>query len=291
MKSPPPLDYIRSFECAARHMSFTSAAKELGYTQAAVSNHIRVLEQYVGGSLFQRFARSLALTDIGEAFLPALSPAIAQIDNATEAVRSAGLNRSVTIACPVGLAENWLARCICEFWQKNPEIIVVVHATVWGTPLEPIADITITSSRHEEVHAGAVRLWDETLVLLAAPAFLERNRDHLSPRDILKTETILIHGRHENWTIMANALGSDEIDLERGLKTNTSNIALKLAACGAGYTITTASLARTYLDLGLLVEPIDLRPKSPWSYYLKVKQTRKGTATRKLEEWILAYEK
>lgn len=48
MKPPPPLNYIRSFECSARHLSFTEAAEELGYTQAAISNHVRALEQYLG---------------------------------------------------------------------------------------------------------------------------------------------------------------------------------------------------------------------------------------------------
>ncbi|MEQ9039066.1 MAG: LysR family transcriptional regulator, partial [Silicimonas sp.] len=69
-RPPPPLHLIRSFECAARHLSFTRAAGDLGYTQAAISTHIRALEQYVGRKLFVRRARSLVLTEIGEAFLP-----------------------------------------------------------------------------------------------------------------------------------------------------------------------------------------------------------------------------
>ncbi len=70
MKPPPPLNYIRSFECSARHLSFTAAASELGYTQAAVSNHVRALEHYIGRQLFVRYPRSLKLTEVGEAFLP-----------------------------------------------------------------------------------------------------------------------------------------------------------------------------------------------------------------------------
>src|SRR5512136_271357 len=70
MKPPPPLNHIRSFECSARHLSFTLAANELGYTQAAVSNHVRALEHYLGRKLFIRYPRSLKLTEMGEAFLP-----------------------------------------------------------------------------------------------------------------------------------------------------------------------------------------------------------------------------
>ena len=59
----PPLNFIRSFECSARHLSFTKAAEELGYTQAAVSTHIRSLEKYVGRDLFIRHARGIELTE------------------------------------------------------------------------------------------------------------------------------------------------------------------------------------------------------------------------------------
>lgn len=287
MTSPPPLDYIRSFECAARHLSFTLAAKELGYTQAAVSNHVRMLERYVGGPLFQRFARSLALTDIGRAFLPTLRQAISQIDSATEAVRSAGRDQAVVVACPVSLAESWLAECVAAFRSEHPGIGVMVHGTVWEASLEPIADIAITSSRPDEVPEGAVRLWDETLVLVASPAFLKTNHTAVARGDILQTDTVLLHGRHQNWTVMAEALGRQDIDLERGVKANTSAVALELAARGAGYTVTTSSLARRHLAAGLLRAPLDVRPKSPWSYYLTTRQARKGTATAKLEAWIL----
>src|SRR2546423_15431961 len=67
MKPSPPLNYIRSFECSARHLSLTAAAKELGYTQAAVSSHVRGLERYIGRQLFIRYPRSLKLTEMGEA--------------------------------------------------------------------------------------------------------------------------------------------------------------------------------------------------------------------------------
>ncbi len=80
MKPPPPLNYIRSFESSARHLSFTLAAKELGYTQAAVSTHVRALEHYIGRQLFIRYPRSLKLTEMGEAFLPTLRQALGLVD-------------------------------------------------------------------------------------------------------------------------------------------------------------------------------------------------------------------
>jgi predicted transcriptional regulator len=98
MKPPAPLNYVRSFECAARHLSFTAAAKELGYTQAAVSTHVRALEHYIGRQLFIRYPRSLKLTEMGEAFLPTLRQALDLIDQATEAVVTSSRKRTVVVS-------------------------------------------------------------------------------------------------------------------------------------------------------------------------------------------------
>ena len=65
----PPLAWLRAFEAAARHQSFTLAASELNLTQAAVSHQVRSLERYLGVLLFERLARTLRLTEIGTAYL------------------------------------------------------------------------------------------------------------------------------------------------------------------------------------------------------------------------------
>jgi LysR family glycine cleavage system transcriptional activator len=80
----PPLNGLRSFEAAARHLSFTRAADELGVTPGAVSQQVKSLEGVLGITLFRRLPRSLVLTDEGEAYLPAIESAFAIISKATE---------------------------------------------------------------------------------------------------------------------------------------------------------------------------------------------------------------
>ena len=104
MKDVPPLNFVRSFEAAARHLSFTEAARELGYTQAAISGHVRALEQWIGQDLFHRETKGIRLTEVGEAFLPTLRQALKQIDNATRAVRSAIW---VSRCCSTMASETW----------------------------------------------------------------------------------------------------------------------------------------------------------------------------------------
>jgi LysR family glycine cleavage system transcriptional activator len=285
MKPPPPLTYIRSFECAARHLSFTTAAKELGYTQAAISAHIRSLEQHIGRQLFIRYPRSLKLTEMGEAFLPTLRQALDQIDQATEAVVASARKRTVVVSCPTSLAENWLAGCMAAFRREHPAIEVVLHGTIWDDLTEPLADLVVSTRRFDDRPPDSVVLWDDRLVLLCAPTFAGILQ---APPDILKLDRISVHGRQEYWQCMGEALGIDISERDKGFATNSSNIALELAANGAGCVATQLSLARRYLDRGLLVEPFPVRPPSPWTYYLSESRLSKGNVVKTVKEWILA---
>lgn len=288
MKQPPPLNHIRSFECSARHLSFTLAANELGYTQAAVSNHVRALEQYIGRPLFVRYPRSLKLTEVGEAFLPTLRQALDQIDFATEAIVASQRNRTVVVSCPTSLAENWLAGCMAAFRKKHPEIELLLHGTIWEDPNEPAADIAISIRRFDDRPANGVPLWNDELALLCAPAMLEGPGRLSEPRDILDADRIFIHGRQEYWTCVSEALGISAAAHEKGITTNASNIALELAASGAGCVAIQVSLARLYLQRGLLVEPFPIRAASPWGYYLCGNPLSKGMAVKLATEWIVS---
>jgi DNA-binding transcriptional LysR family regulator len=288
MRPPPPLNYIRSFECSARHLSFTSAASELGYTQAAVSNHVRALEQYIGRPLFVRYPRSLKLTEVGEAFLPTLRQALDQIDFATDAIVASARNRTVVISCPTSLAENWLAGCMAAFTAQHPEVELLLHGTIWEELNEPAADIIISIRRFDDRPPTGVPLWEDKLALLCAPGLLEGPRALKEPNDILKVDWIFIHGRQEYWTCMSEALGISASAHEKGITTNASNIALELAAAGAGCVAMQISLAQIYVQRGLLVEPFQVRAASPWNYYLSTNPLSKGNAVRLASEWIIS---
>ena len=284
-RSPPPLHLIRSFECAARHLSFTRAAEELGYTQAAISTHIRALEHYVGRKLFVRRAHSLALTEIGEAFLPTLRQALDQIDRATDAVVTGSRQKSVVLACPVSLAENWLPDHLAAFNVSNPEIEVLVHATVWDSPGDDIADISISIHRDGETPENATRLWNETLSLVAAPELAARLT---KPIDLLNTQRIGIAGRHDVWATMFDALSLTEPDTGPKLRTNSTNVALELAASGAGVAVALTTLAETYIRRGLLDRPFDAMPPSSWHYAIRPLSVSPGPSVRRLQDWLCA---
>ncbi len=286
MKPPPPLNYIRSFECSARHLSFTVAAQELGYTQAAISSHVRALEQYIGRRLFTRYPRSLKLTEMGEAYLLTLRQALDQIDHATEAIVAKARNRTVAISCPVSLAENWLAEVIAKFKIARPEIDIVLQGTVWED-LNQIADLTISMRRFDDPPADSTLLWNDQLVIVCAPHFLAGQNQLDSSKDIANRDWIFIMGRQEYWQCMAALLGIETKSRDHGLTANTSNIALELAAAGAGLVAIQRSLAAAYLQRGILIEALPLRAASPWAYYLKDNKLKQSNYIKTAKEWIL----
>ena len=288
MKPPAPLNYIRSFESAARHLSFTAAAQELGYTQAAISSHVRALEQYIGRQLFIRYPRSLKLTDMGEAFLPTLRQALAEIDNATEAIVAKGRNRTVVVSCPVSLAENWLAGVMVHFHEAHPGIEVVLQGTVWEDLDEQLTDLTISIRRFDDQPSSGTLLWDDELILVCSPKLVAGDALLRTSADVARYPWIQVLGRQECWQIMAEALHLGASERPRSLAANSTNVALELAAQGAGIVATQWSLAQIYLERGLLVEPLPVRRPSPWAYYLIENPLSKGSYCRAVREWIVS---
>jgi len=117
-----PLNALRAFEAAARHMSFTKAGLELRVTQAAVSHLVKSLEATLGVPLFRRVPRGLALTDEGQALLPAVSEAFGQLRNAVDAFAKERVHEIVTVGVVGTFAAGWLLPRLPEFRKNYPHI-------------------------------------------------------------------------------------------------------------------------------------------------------------------------
>jgi LysR family glycine cleavage system transcriptional activator len=289
VKTLPPLNFIRSFETAARHLSFTEAARELGYTQAAISGHIRSLEQWIGQDLFHRDPQGLRLTEVGEAFLPTLRQALKQIDSATRAVMTSRLNEAVVISCPASLAQSWLADCLTAFSRQHPNIHVVVHGTIWEGVNERLSDITISHNRWVEAPEGAVQMWDDQLMLVCAPGFIRSRGKAQAAAAVAEASWIQLLGREEYWQSMAEALEISDAGHDMRISVNMMNMALEYAVRGAGATVAPRSLASPFIDRKLLVEPVAVRPRSPWTYYLHESRHARARSVGIVKRWILAH--
>lgn len=117
-----PLNALRVFDAAARHLSFTRAADELAVTPAAVGQQIRALEDVLGVVLFRRTSKGLELTDEAISGLDPLRDAFLRFEESVQAMQAGQSSSSYTIAVPREFYAHWLAPRLAEFRQKNPDV-------------------------------------------------------------------------------------------------------------------------------------------------------------------------
>src|SRR5262245_1434647 len=125
----PPLNALRAFEAAGRHMSFTRAADELAVTPTAISHQIKLLEDTMGVKLFRRMPRRLLLTDVGQSLLSETKDAFARLAAAVDRVRSGGLSGPLTISSSQTFAWRWLVPRLYRFQAAYPDIDLRLEAS------------------------------------------------------------------------------------------------------------------------------------------------------------------
>ncbi len=125
----PPLNALRVFEAAARHLSFKEAANELSITQAAVSHQIKSLEEYLGVELFRRSGRGVQLTEAARACLPRLREGFDSLAAAVELIRERAAEADLLITAPPVFTARWLMPRLADFARREPKIELRVFAS------------------------------------------------------------------------------------------------------------------------------------------------------------------
>ena len=118
----PPLNALRAFEAAARHLSFKQAAHELHVTAGAVSQQVRLLEERLGVQLFERLTRQVILTPAGEAYLMPLRQAFHRIAEATAALRPEGITSRLHVGVHGGVDVDGLRTRLAQFRGAQPQV-------------------------------------------------------------------------------------------------------------------------------------------------------------------------
>lgn len=118
----PSLAALRAFETAARHGSFSAAARDLNVTHAAIGQHVRALENHFGQSLMQRVGRGMAVTPDGRLLADRLSDAFGMIASATHDLLDQSKSRAIRVALTPSFASDWLMPRIGAFWDAHPDI-------------------------------------------------------------------------------------------------------------------------------------------------------------------------
>jgi len=258
----PPLDLLRGFESAARHLSFTRAAAELFLTQSAVSRQILALEEFLGVKLFERRHKALALSDEGRAYVRAIGPALEDVREATRRLREWRAGRALTVTTTVSFASLWLLPRLPRWRKAQPGVDVRITATHEVVDMERAAiDVAIRDCPLDRVPAGAVHLASERLAAVCSPSYAKESRKAglalRTPAD-LRRHVLLSHesaGRYPwlSWAAWLEAMGVEELTPETTLGFDQYDQVMQAALLGQGVALGRMTLAEQYIRDGKLV--------------------------------------
>jgi LysR family glycine cleavage system transcriptional activator len=264
----PPLNALRTFEAAARHLSFTKAAVELFVTQAAVSHQIRALEEHLGAPLFRRMNRALMLTEEGQMLLPAVREAFDRLRAGVRRVQDLCCGGTLTISTTPSFAASWLAGRLARFQALHPEIELQLSATprLVDFAREGI-DCGIRYGMGDWPALVSRRLFKTALVPVCSPMLLDGAKPLRRPEDLAQHTLLHALDDSDDWRLWLRAAGVDGVDPTRGLKFDSVPLVVQAAISGAGVGIGRRQLVEGELAAGRLVAPFDLELPDGCAYY------------------------
>jgi LysR family glycine cleavage system transcriptional activator len=198
--SLPPLKALKVFEAAARTKSLTVAAHELHITHSAVSQQIKLLEEYFGQPLFIRLPRGVEATEAAQVFYAEVRASLDRIAMAAEQFTLTGKNRIVRIITAPSVAMRWLIPRLSQFQIDNPRIEVRVTTTVSEefADIKDVFDVVLWRSPLERSGFECVRFLDDVSAPLASPHYLALHPIR-QPQDLLQAALIHLSSRADAW--------------------------------------------------------------------------------------------
>lgn len=269
----PPLNALRAFEAAARHLNFSRAADELSVTPGAVSQQIQNLEDYIGAALFKRTPRGLLLTDAAQTALPALREAFDRLAEAASLLTAAVDGRRLTLTAPPSFAAKWLVPRLGRFEAAHPQVDVWLSADMDLVDFAA-GDVDLAVRYGGGAYPGleAIRLIQETVIPVMSPGLNAAN-PLAEPGDL--TRHVLLHDGSPDadescpdWQMWLAARGVKGVDGARGPRFNQSSLVIEAALAGRGVALAKRTLAQDDIDAGRLVAPMAITTNVGFAYYV-----------------------
>jgi LysR family transcriptional regulator, glycine cleavage system transcriptional activator len=284
----PPLNGLRAFEAAGRHLSFKRAASELHVTQAAIGHQVRALETQLGVALFVRLHRALQLTPAGARYLPALSDAFDRLHDASALLRGRSTRKRLVLSSVPSFTANWLVPRLGAFRTLHPDIdLVVLSSTVLVDFSRDAVDAGIRFGTGRYPNVRADLLLTESYLPVASPRLLRGRAPLRKPAD-LSGHTLLHDESHDAWRAWLVAAGVGNIDPERGVVFSDSSQLVAAAAAGQGVALARKLLAAPYLRARQLVRVFKGSVAAEFAYYVVCAESRAAEPTiRAFRDWVL----
>ena len=300
----PPLNALRAFESAARHLSFRRAAEELSVTPAAISQQIKLLESFVGQALFVRRTRALDLTPAGLAMLPKIRAGfdcLAEALATTQAVAAT----SLTVTAPPSFASRWLVPRLPRFYAAHPEISLRLASSSdsvdrpgrvlrgMRSPRDAGDAVAIRYGTGHYPGLQAEELFAPRWLPVCAPALLAgetplRQPEDLAAQTLIHDETIDAEGERPGWSDWLRRAGVAHIDARKGVFFSNAVLAVEAALAGQGVALALEVLVAADIAAGRLMVPFSLTIPSPYAYFLVASvEMRERPAVAAFRSWLL----
>lgn len=286
----PPLNPLRTFEAAARHLNFTRAAEELFVTAAAVSHQIKVLENSLGVKLFTRSGGTLALTDVGRSYLPAIQQAFKQVLDATNLLRKHKVVSTLKINASPTFAVKWLIPRLDDFVRDHQNIDLKLSTSnhMIDFAREDL-DLVIRYGNGNYPGMRSERCFSVDAIPVCSPKLLKAHKRIRKPAELANLP--LLHdgsdSTHPDWRGWFDHVGCPDVDTSRGPTLWPSHLVIDAAIDGLGVALVKRAWIEKDLEEGRLVQLFDISLPVSYAYYISYPESRAADyAIRCFVDWV-----
>ncbi|WP_247657635.1 LysR substrate-binding domain-containing protein [Aquabacter sp. L1I39] len=288
MRLTVPLNALRAFEAAARHLSIKEAAAEIGVTPSAVSHQLRILEDMLGVELMRRTGPRLELTEAGRALSPDLTAGFSRIVSAVGGLTAERRVGPLRLSMLPTFAVHWLSPRLAAypFARTGFELLITTSQAV----VDLNAGVADAAVRHGAgTWPGVVSdlLFEETVGLLGRPQLRGGNNDLRSVigrSNLFLSEHRRAHFEQWNATLPGGPVSPAAITM-----VDSVGLGLQAAIDGAGVTLAGAEIVECDLATGRLALLFDHRIAAGAGYYLVYPEAlARDRRVRNLRAWLLA---
>ena len=283
-----PLKALQAFESAGRTGSFQRAAGELGVTPSAISHQIKSLEEYLGFELFERKARKVVLTPLGDAYLETVAQSFLQLDVATSRLQQGYATGKLTVAMPALLLQQYVMPKLFYFTEKHPELEIELISADQESDYDG-ADVAIRLAQDSRKDNDFLLSRSAELTAVCAPELLEREFIMAAPQ-LLQCRLLYCHDGLDYWRRWFNIQGIDFFPAQGSMNFSTETAVLQAALEGVGVALIDLRFVQSELAQGLLMAPVDISLHLPQNYSVTFSRAAQlKPAVDEFYRWLKAF--
>lgn len=289
----PPLNSLIAFEAAARHLSFTFAAKELNVTQGAISRQVRLLEDYLGKTLFERTTRTINLTPTGAQYHETVRDCLQSLARSTGEIRQWRGDQQVTVATSTAMASLWLLPKVAEFQRQHEEIdlrIIAIDHVKDYAKLD--CDLAMYYCSASPKGLDVTPLFSEEIFMVCSPSYLAKHPQLSSIEGLTSCTWLWLEDSQRDWIGWPEwfkRLERAPVAPKHRININSYSMLIQSAISGQGVALAWNNLVDEPLGTGALVRPNDLVLQTDAQFCLLEPLSTRGPrhSVKLFRDWLM----